>query len=134
NVSNKPLCSLCVQIDALKTFHRYTIENVLRLGKNSLKPEFGPGASNGNFVIVPVNQIPNDLSGRGIDWDFVDLIVKHKAETEAAQSTPKPTTPVLSEAIDKPIEEEASPKEKFEFKPELYTDAVIIPKYRRDKM
>src|SRR5699024_7477874 len=65
------------QIEALRTFHYYTVESVLRLGKSSLRPELGPEASNGNFVIVPVNTIDGD-GHRGIDWAFVQQILDHK--------------------------------------------------------
>src|SRR5699024_9250886 len=69
---------------------------------------------NGNYVIVPVNETTE--SRRDIDWAFVASIVKHTADQETAVV--------------------AAPKsaERFHFDAELYRDAVIIPKYRRDKM
>ena len=115
------------RVEMLKSFHYYTIENVLKLGKSSLIHQFGPKASNGNYVIVPINDITiknnNDQSissqhFRGIDFDFVELITRYQAD-----GSYKDSFTITS----------SSSSNLFEFHPELYYDSVVIPKYRRDK-
>lgn len=117
------------EIDALKAFHTFTIEGVLRLGKNQLRATFDGDASNGNFLIVPVNDTSVDGGEqRGIDWDFIQQIVKHVADLEATKAT------AASEAIPAVINATTTTTtEPFVFVAEKYRDAVVIPTYRRDK-
>jgi len=124
------------RVAKLKQFHQFTIENVLRLGKNSIKCEFGSSASNGNFVIVPINNVDHlGPMDRTIDWCFVDAIVQHQNDLQAlAKEKENPNKTPETTKEDAATASDETPKPKFVFQPELYADAVIIPKYRRDKM
>lgn len=103
------------QKEKLCHFHTYTFEQVLKLGKTSIKFDCDT-ASNGNYLVVPIELI--DGNGQ-IDWNFVDIIEQHFIENDkfSYQSTNKYDS-----------------ENRFLFEQSLYEDTVVIPMYRRDKL
>ncbi|OTF74197.1 PAZ domain containing protein, partial [Euroglyphus maynei] len=99
----------------IENFHQYTFENVLPLGKSSIHFDRQNG-SNGNYLIVPINS--NGEQQKTIDWEFLELIWHHKNDPKS-----------YDEEIFRHDDEN-----KFIFDEQLYQDAVVIPKYRKDKL
>ena len=97
------------QIEDLSLFHQFTFAEVLRLIKYPL--QFDPKNANSKHFVVPIDVSDNGL--KDIDWNFVSLIKCHKESPPDSAS----------------IEE----RKKFVFNADRYTDAVVIPWYRKDK-
>lgn len=116
-----PTCAISSeQRKRIQIFHEFTFEDVLHLRKSSLQPSFDDGASNGKLIIVPINVDKEMNDQKVIDWNFIDTIIKHQEENKNVSSTTS-------------TDEEVN-LDKFQFVPKLYNDAVVIPKYRRDKL
>lgn len=106
NISREQKQKLC-------NFHVFTFEHVLRLGKTAINFDSENGA-NGSYIVVPIDS----ASGRHqIDWNFVDLIDRHSTCPDESSLYP----------------DKRDCDNKFAFDANLYADAVVIPKYRRDK-
>ncbi|XP_046920000.2 endoribonuclease Dcr-1 [Dermatophagoides farinae] len=101
----------------IENFHQYTFENVLPLGKSSLRFDRKNG-SNGNYLIVPINFNAEQDNQKTIDWEFLELIWHHKNDPKS-----------YDQGILRQDDEN-----KFIFDEQLYRDAVVIPKYRKDKL
>lgn len=94
------------QKEFIEKFHKFTFTNVLKMNNST---EFDlDSASNGNFLVVPIHQ---EVDTRKIDWKFVETIVNYLNVPDS----------------------KTNDQDKFVFSKALYEDAVVIPKYRRDK-
>nr|XP_027197063.1 endoribonuclease Dicer-like [Dermatophagoides pteronyssinus] len=100
----------------IENFHQYTFENVLPLGKSSIRFDRMNG-SNGNYLIVPINTIDNG-DQKTIDWEFLELIWHHKNDPKSYDQE----------------KFHHDDQNRFIFEEKLYQDAVVIPKYRKDKL
>lgn len=93
-----------VELEKLKTFHRFLFSNVLRLEKDPM--DFYPECSIMGYLVVPLDKDENDVIH--IDWQFTDKVM------EASNSPPKPK----------------QPEDLFVFRGEEFEDAVVMPSYR----
>ncbi|EFA11550.2 dicer-1 [Tribolium castaneum] len=102
------LCSQLIvtenQICKIREFLNYTFTSVLRLQKYLTL--FNPDASANSYLIVPTI----DGATTTVDWDFIDLIYANLT--------------VLPEIIPEEV------RKSYEFDPEKYRDAVVMPWYR----
>ncbi|KAH9422166.1 Endoribonuclease Dicer [Dermatophagoides pteronyssinus] len=110
------LKSMNIKRQQIENFHQYTFENVLPLGKSSIRFDRMNG-SNGNYLIVPINTIDNG-DQKTIDWEFLELIWHHKNDPKSYDQE----------------KFHHDDQNRFIFEEKLYQDAVVIPKYRKDKL
>ncbi|RWS16251.1 endoribonuclease Dicer-like protein [Dinothrombium tinctorium] len=102
-----------VDLERIKSFHRFTFHNVLRLVKYPMR--YDPEKAQTSFFVVPVvGETFNDLDSKiQVDWKFIEKVEAYEKDGE------------------KEISEEA--RKNFVFDKEIYEDAVIKPWYRKNK-
>nr|SZF06445.1 endoribonuclease Dcr-1 [Psoroptes ovis] len=103
----------------IEKFHQFTFEDVLPLSKSSIRFDRKNG-SNGNYLIVPIN-FDENKNRKSIDWKFLESIWKSESSDTKFQEINQEKS-------------EDNQNNKFIFDEKLYKDAVVIPKYRKDKL
>nr|CAH7717562.1 unnamed protein product [Callosobruchus chinensis] len=93
------------QIQKIREFVNYTFTSVLRLQKYLML--FDPDSSCNNYLIAPTLTTENGIN---VDWDFIEVIYDNRS-----------TVPVIIPDSD---------RQKYVFKEEDYSDAVVMPWYR----
>lgn len=98
-------------VERISAFHHYTFTSVLRLDKYLTL--FDPMLSENSYYVVPLKKIKFSETEEtvAVDWDFVDLIWKEKDTLRPKMKTDED-------------------RKDYEFKPEDYLDAVVMPWYR----
>lgn len=119
---NPHLCLTEENIKKISAFHHYTFTSVLRLDKYLTL--FDPTLSENAYYVVPLSKVkyssdeitkPENSEPENetvqIDWNFVEMMWSEKECLRPRQRT----------------DEE---RKDYEFKPDEYTDAVVMPWYR----
>lgn len=111
------------EFERLVNFHKFTFKDVLLLEKYPMK--FDYANSNSTYLVVPIDydvkQPDENLAQAKLDWEFISVV-------EAYQDK------LANGGYLKAADLANKNRPKFEFKKELYEDAVIKPLYHKNDL